>query len=265
MRFFPTILAGNIIQYPAKRRLTQRTVQNVTPSGTTYRSLDGSAAHWQWDLGFQDITALQRQQLDSLFDECRGRLHSFLFLDPFQNLVRHSAAFHEAVWERDASVVVTANQHDPFGGNRAYRLSNPSGTSGTLKQRLDIPAWATYTASCWLRASAPVTAELLVHPADTTVGHGITLSSVWQRHHITTTHASALEELHAGLKLPANTEIFAFGFQLEQYSAVSEYKNTNAESGIHANCRFVHDEIRWLTSGVDHHSARIRIQSPIIT
>lgn len=133
-----------------------------------------------------------------------------------------------------------------------------------IRQRLAVPAWVTYTASCWLRASVSSTVELVAHPAGSANGYSVTLSPVWHRYRFTVTHASIAEELHAGLKLPENTEIFAFGFQLEQSSTMSDYKRTNTECGIHASSRFAHDELRWITSGVDHHSARITIQSPIL-
>jgi len=265
MRYFPAILPGNTVQYPAKRRRFQRTVENITPSGATYRGIDDGHALWQWDLVFQDITALQRQQFDLLFDECRGRLYPFLFLDPFQNLVRHSDALDDVAWEKTANVVVNGNQPDPLGGSRACRLSNASGATGGIKQRLAVPAWVTYTASCWLRATVSATAEMLVHPAGSAAGYSVTLTPAWQRYRFTITHASAAEEIDAGLKVPDNTEIFAFGFQLEQSCTISDYKRTNAESGIHVNSRFAHDELRWVTSGVDHHSTRITIQSPILT
>lgn len=264
MRFFPSVLPGNAIQYPVKRRRHQRVIENITPGGGLYRGFDTGRSLWHWELTYQDIRTPQRQALDGLFDECKGRLLPFLFLDPFENLVRYSEDFSQPAWERQANVVAVGNQLDPFGTNRAFRLSNASGAAGSIFQRLNIPVWGTYTVSCWLRAEVPATVEMLAHPAGSTTGQSLALASSWYRRAFQVSHGGTEEELHAGLRLPGNTELYVFGFQLEQFSNLSEYKRTNEESGVHANSRFEQDEIRWVTNGVDHHSARITIQSPIL-
>ncbi|MBL8179953.1 MAG: hypothetical protein JNK48_35060 [Bryobacterales bacterium] len=230
-----------------------------------YRRLDTGLAYWRWDLVFQDVSGAQRQSIDSLFNECRGSLLPFLFLDPFQNLVRHSEAFEAAAWEKEASIVATAEQADPFDMPRARRLSNASGAWGSVRQRLPVPAWVTYSVSCWLRANVPTGVEILAGPAGGTNGTSAMVNTVWMRHSLTVTHISNEEELDVGLRIPGNSEVYAYGFQLEPFATVSEYQKTTEESGVHVNCRFEQDEIRWVTKGVDHHSTRIYLRAPRIS
>jgi hypothetical protein len=265
MRFFPSILPGNAIQYPVKRRRNQRVIENVTPGGGLYQAVDAGRSWWYWELAYQDIGSQQRQALDGLFDECKGRLLPFVFLDPFENLVSYSEDFSQPAWGKEANIVAVGSQLDPFGSNRAFRLSNASGAAGSILQQVYIPSWVPYTVSCWLRANGSAAVEILAHPSGSTTGQSVALGPAWERYAISVSHSGNEEELLAGLRLPANTEVYAFGFQLEQFSSLSEYKRTNEESGVHANSRFGQDEIRWVTNGIDHHSARIAIESPILS
>lgn len=264
MQFFPPILPKGVFQYPVTRNVQQRAVENVTPGGTMYRRVDSGYGFVRWDLLFENINSAQRHSLGSFFEECRGTLRPFVFLDPFQNLVRQSESFEHIAWERESSLTLVNGQPDPTGGSRAYRISNATGASRSLLQRLTIPTWFPYSASCWLRADIESSIELTAHPSGSSSGISIPVTTAWKRHSIGVCHQSIETELQAGLRLPGNTEIYAFGFQLEQFETLSEYKRTGNESGVHANARFAGDELRWITTGIEHHSTRLSVQTPIL-
>ncbi len=263
MRFFPADIPGLAIQYPVKRRRSQRAIHSVTPGGMLYRSIDPGHRFVGWDLTFQNVTLSQRQELDDFFSGCEGRMQSFVFLDPFQNLVRHSEEFEHGAWEKDPSIVVLSNQPDPMGSSQGRRLSNASGIAGAVVQRLSVPAWFSYTISCWMRATVPTNVELCAHPAGTG-GNSLFVTTTWQIHVMRVHQASNETEIYAGLRLPSNSEIHAYGFQMEQFSSLSDYKRTVEEGGVITNSRFDQDEIRWVTSGIDHHSTRIAIHAPLL-
>ncbi|MBS1829788.1 MAG: hypothetical protein JST93_31100 [Acidobacteria bacterium] len=264
MQFFPQILPGGVLQYPVTRNVQQRVIENITPGGAMYRRVDGGLGFVRWDLAFDSITSEQRDSLTTFFEDCRGTLRPFVFLDPFQNLVRRSESFDHTAWEKEPALVIANGQADLWATSRASRISNATGGSRSVAQRLTIPAWYPYCASCWLRADTESIVELVAHPSSSTGGISLPVTTEWKRHSIVVRHQSGETELLAGLRLPAHTEIYAFGFQLEEFEATSEYKRTEGECGIHSNARFREDELRWITSGIQHHSTRISVQAPIL-
>ncbi|MFN7933411.1 MAG: hypothetical protein U0R19_08800 [Bryobacteraceae bacterium] len=264
MQFFPQILPNGVFQYPVRRNVQQRVIENITPGGALYRRVDGGCGLLKWDLAFENIGTEQRHILAGFFEACGGTLRPFVFLDPFQNLIRRSESFDHTVWEKEPALVVETGQVDHWGTLRACRISNATNTSRLMAQRLTIPAWYPYCVSCWLRADTESTVELTAHPVGSLAGISLPVTTEWKRHSIVLRHQSSETELLAGLRLPANTEIYAFGFQLEQFETTSEYKRTEGESGIHANARFSDDEIRWVTNGVEHHSTQLSVQAPIL-
>lgn len=265
MLFFPSILPENSLQYPISRSQQYRFRQNVTPSGVVFRASDSGRRAIRWKLAFQNVSTEQRQQLDSFYGQCSGRLRSFVFLDPFSNMVRHSEAFENSVWGKDPGISVTTGQSDLHGTFRARRLSNPAGISRSIVQQLIAPAWFSYSVSCWLRSVAPVTVDLLLQPLGGSNYRQVIVTPEWQRFTYSAQSSSAEEAIVVGLGLPGNSEVFALGFQCEQFDTPSVYKESTDIGGVYSNCRFDHDEIRWATDGINHHSTQVTIRAPILS
>ena len=258
-RFFPSIWATNTLRYPLARHQKHRWIEAETPNGSVYRTYDSGGKMTRWALEFINVPSTQRQALDEFFDDCKGTFRSFVFLDPFENLVRQSEAFEDGVWEKQPGIFVSPYAPDPYSGTQARRVSNVSSTPQSLLQTLVIPGWFSYTASCWLRSSDTATAELRAHPTNEDSVETFSLSGSWQRYSINVCHESQTDAIHTGIRIPGNTEIFAYGFQLEQFSILSPYKRTTNASGVFADCRFDNDVIRWTTTGIDHHTSRVLV------
>src|SRR2546425_7620820 len=99
MPFFPQLSSGAISQWPIQKRMVTRTIVNEAADGSRWKYADASAGAVRWALKFPAITDDEKNALTRFFQQAEGRLGSFGFLDPTENLLRWSEKLDEAVWE----------------------------------------------------------------------------------------------------------------------------------------------------------------------
>jgi hypothetical protein len=169
------------------------------------------------------------------------------------NLLTFSEQFDNAAWVRNSSGVAQAtvtanNQTDPLSGTTADTVSFPATAAGQwalLQQTfLDIATVAgkTYTLSIWLKAASSTTIVLILEDSG---GHHaasqfVNVTTAWTRFSITGTFpAGGLTGtplvLFGNNGSAAAATVFAWGAQLEQASAPSDYLKTTALPGMRSN------------------------------
>ena len=63
-------------------------------------------------------------RLISLYSDVEGRLGSFTFLDPTDNLLLWSEDLTQTAWESNSLLTITAGVADPKGGTSANQIAN---------------------------------------------------------------------------------------------------------------------------------------------
>src|SRR5260370_32686495 len=119
MLHYPQLTSGSVCQFPVKRRTTLRTVSNELPSGDNIRMSDPAAARVQWQLQYVGLTDGERSSIEQLFEAAEGRLTTFNFLDPTDNLLMWSEDYTNSVWIVDPLLQVAARTAQTAGGEGA--------------------------------------------------------------------------------------------------------------------------------------------------
>src|SRR5579864_907684 len=153
MPYFPQLSSGGTAQYPIKKRYKERTIVNTCEDGHTIKLFDPGAASQEWQLVLQDLTDSEIDALQQFFASSEGRLNSFTFLDPLNNLLMWSDAPDQTVWQRSSLLQVQLNIDDPIGGINAARLLNSTATDLTLQQTVNTPGWYSYCFSLYVRST----------------------------------------------------------------------------------------------------------------
>ena len=98
MAYYPIQATGASAQFPIVRTRRWQTLETRTRGGHISRGLQPEARRVHWQLDYQDLSDLEAAALTDLFEQSKGGLESFLFVDPLANLIRHSESLGQAPW-----------------------------------------------------------------------------------------------------------------------------------------------------------------------
>lgn len=106
----------------------------------------------RWTLNYAAITNAEVDVLRAFYESMRGRWGQFSYLDPHGNLIPNSEVFSDGSWTRQTLTVGSAVD-DPFGGNRATRMTGNGSNSMMYATVLPSGNASGYilNASVWLR------------------------------------------------------------------------------------------------------------------
>ena len=181
--YFPQLATGALTQFPTNKDFHARTILNRSIDGGEVRMADSDGNLTRWDLQYAGLTDGEVQTLEELFMECEGRLQTFVFLDPFANLLRWSGDLSNPVWE--SSMLAAPDLEDPTGGIDAWRVTNAAQSGQTLGQSVDAPGWYRYTFSAWVRSESASALALQLGSGSGAVDMIRPVSPEWQRIAIT--------------------------------------------------------------------------------
>lgn len=262
MFYFPSLGNGASSQFPIERERVFRTIQQVTLEGVVLSAADVMPPRTRWRFKLRGVTHAERAAIDTLFGAVEGRLRTFTFLDPMDNLLRQSEDFGGASWATDAGITISGGVSDPWNTTRAFVLANTTGIDRRMVQTLAAPGWRTYCLSVYLRSSVGVTVGLVLGPASQPGVHAVKADTQWRRVEVSGGAWGTEESIVCGLHLYAGTSVEATAFQLEPHKAATSYKRTQLKSGLHPAARFDQDVIRWRVLGPDNHETELSIISP---
>ena len=231
-----------------------RTLVNILPDGSEIRVADLDYFEQQWELPFELLTDAEWQAIEDLFAATEGRLQSFLFLEPGENLLAWSGKCTEDIWVK-SGVTVSEGIDDPEGGTNASRISG----GGTLAQTLSIPTVHRYAGSIWARTSA-AGANLRVTDGGGQVKTAeFDATRAWRRYAVSTAWTIEAGTVVFSVVAPGGGAVDLYGAQLEAQPFASPYKATLASGGVHRAARFVSDTLADRITGPGEHSGTIRI------
>lgn len=256
--YFPQLATGALSQFPSRKDVLERTVINRTPGNCAVKMADPEAGHKRWDLSFSGLTGEEAGRLEDLFTACEGRLRTFVFLDPFGNLLRHTGDLANAVWE--SSMMTAPDVADPDGGAAAWRITNAAQAAQPFAQTVDAPGWYRYAFSVWVRSESADRVGLRIDNADGAISVSRPVSASWERVTITGELPGEAEDLRCSLEVPAASALDVYSPQLEAQSDASGYRRTTSLGGVY-RARFDQDKFICNSYGPDNHSVRLQVVS----
>ncbi|MBL8229027.1 MAG: hypothetical protein JNL98_11140 [Bryobacterales bacterium] len=259
MPFFPQLQSLAMAQYPFDETHVFRTVLLQTEGGRMWRYADTEARRILWRLTLSSLRDEERLAIDSLFTECCGSLRTFTFIDPADNLLRHSEELLQSAWVRTGGIEVLEGQADPWSTNRANRLTNPTVAEQRLSQVLPVPSAFYYHLSVFMRSAVPSKAGIGIGTTDGGIRKDFALDGTWRRYSVAGTPGGLADEVEARIYLESGASIDITGVQLEAQAGRSRYRPTGGSSGVHAEARFSTDRLTWTTYAENVHGTVIEI------
>jgi hypothetical protein len=254
--YFPQLATGNISQFPGRKYVMQRTVVNRAPGNRAVKMADPEAATKRWDLRYSGLTDAELGALQDLFIACEGRLRSFVFPDPFGNLLRWTEDLSKSVWQ--GSLQISGGIEDPNGQTSAWRLTNAAQASLSLTQSVDAPGWYRYAFSSWVRSNSTAAVTLRLENDEGVVAVRYPVSADWKRIYASGEIPGSAEEIRCCIEVPAACAVDVFGPQLEAQAGASGYRKATGTSGVYRT-RFDQDDFECVSNGLDNNSARLRL------
>ena len=261
IKVFPQLASGALTQFPLRILEKTRTLINQTADGARIRYSDAGSEALEWEMSHAALSDEEWIAIESLFRDCEGRRHSFLFLDPWSNLVAASESFSDSAWTLGPGLGLSEGIADPEGRLRATQVTNTAGALQSLTQSISIPARFQYSFSLYVRAAVAAQIRLVVSTDGAFAERVYDLSPDWQRYAIFSSLLASTDALEVAIQLPAGATVELFGAQLEAQPAPSPYQRTALRTGRYPEARFAGDQLTQVSTGPGEHSTVIRILS----
>jgi hypothetical protein len=265
MLYYPQLSSGVVSQYPINRRTTLRTITNTLPSGDSIRMSDPGSAVVGWQLQYSNLTDAEWTSLEQLFEAAEGKLTTFTFLDPMDNLLNWSEDWTKPVWTVDPLLQVSTAIADPLGGTGAVQLTNTAQTTQRVVQSIAAASWFQYCYSVYLRANAPTTVQILFSATGQESLTQFPVAASWTRAVIADSLSLQEDGISFGLQLPAGVSIVVFGAQVEPQPAAGYYKKTTDQAGVYPSTRFDSDSLTQTTNASNQNSCAIGLVSNLVS
>ncbi len=260
---FPQLSTGAVVQYPVQTSRLFRTIVNETEDGRLIRFHDAAAQRVSWNCKYADLSRPEWDALRSLHEAVEGRLKTFLFLDPFDNLLRWSERFEDPTWIRSPYLTAAPGASDPKGGTNGYLLSSTSEVSQAISQHLPIPGGYVTSFSTWLRNSSPSGVSLIRTCGSWTDVQSVYVGSEWTR--VCSAGRSAIggSQTEFAIALDGGASVEIYGAQIDAQPEASAYKRTSGDAGVYPNARFANDELKCIVTAPGRFQVDIKIQAAL--
>ncbi len=257
MLYFPQLSSGALAQYPLAKQSRMRTIENTAADGRMFKSPAYGSSERLWELRHLGMTDSELLALTTLFEATEGRLQSFTFLDPVDNLLLRSEDLSEA-WDVAPLLQITSTE-DPFGTSRGLRLTNTGAGEQSIEQTIAAPGWYQYCFSFYARSTGGGAFTLTRSAGGQLQSALVEIGATWKRVTLSGKFSGSDEMVTFGVRLPAGLELDIFGFQVDPQISPSAYKATTTRSGVHPGARFTDDTLRITSHHLNQHTAAIGI------
>jgi hypothetical protein len=259
MLIYPQLQAGNMAQFPLKKHLTMRTVQNRLLDGSRIVQRSLLAATTEWELLYSGLSDEERTKIEALHTATEGRLRTFTFLDPAGNLLRWSEDLSNTVWTKDAGLTVTGGISSPQGSARASLVANATPIAQNIKQTIAAPGNFTYAFRLQVKAAQDTQFVLFLECGSARQTKQVTAKSEWTTVWISGNLQETGENTAFGFEIPANQAIEVFGIGVTPQPGPGEYVRTRSTSGVYQNVRFANDQLSITTHGPNDTAMTVRL------
>jgi hypothetical protein len=256
IHYFPQLATGTICQFPSRKDTLERTVLNRTPGNTVVKMADPEAESTRWELAYGGLTDEEISRLEDLFIACEGRLRTFMFVDPFGNLLRWTEDLSNPVWE--SSMQTARSSEDPLDGMPGWRVVNAAQAPQIIAQSVDAPGWYRYAFSVWVRSESTQSIVLRLDNADGSLSVRRPVASNWERIVISGDIAGESDYVRCCIEVPAACAVDLYGPQLEAQIDASGYRKNTDLAGVYT-ARFDQDMFGCVSNGPDNHAVRLQV------
>jgi hypothetical protein len=263
MLYYPQLTTGSLSQFPVSRAMQLRTITNQMLGGDGIRAADGGAAVVRWQLEYSGLTDAEWTSIYQLFVAVEGRLGTFTFLDPTDNLLLWSEDWTQRVWGPDPLIAVGGGVSDPLGGNNGMQITNNAQTTQRIMQATAGPGWFRYSFSVFLKSDDACTVQLVQSTTGQDWFSSVNVGTTWTRLACSTTLSATQDGVSFGVQLPAGVRIYAFGAQAEPQPSPGPYKKTTDRAGTYASARFDSDMLRRTTTAPNQNSTVVKLMSKL--
>jgi hypothetical protein len=261
MLIYPQLATGSIAQFPLKRTIARRSIVNECMDGSTIRLADPDASTVRWDLMYRGLSDDERARLETFFATTQGRLITFIFPDPTDNLLAESDSLGASIWAKDGLLGLTAAITDPFGGSLAVRLSNSGAAVQGISQTVGTPEAFQYCLSVYARSTTNSALTLRIRGVADETATSKDLTAEWTRCACSGALTGDAMQVTFALELPAGAVVEVYGVQAEPQVNPSAYKMTTLKGGVYAHARFDMDQITFVSEAPNSHDTEIRVVS----
>jgi hypothetical protein len=260
MRYFPHLGTGSVAQYPLIKKTTHHNIVNDTVDGHRIKA-PSLMTTVEWSLTYVGLTSNEASLLKAFFEECEGRLNSFVFADPIDNLLARSEDLTDVVWNRDPLIQAQSGVLDPLGTTRAYRLTNLGQAQQGIRQVVSSSAAYNYCFSLYARSNIPSFIRLRSSAFPASHEKTFECNSNWRRLNMTSSLGIEQGPVLFELVLGAGSVVEVFGFQVDAQVEPSAYKTTTNRGGVYDDARFNSDSIALSADGAEQFSTQLTILS----
>lgn len=264
MLYYPQLTSGAVCQLPVSQRTSIRTVSNELAGGDSIRMADPNDGVVRWQLQYSNLTDAEWSAIEQLFEAVEGRLATFTFLDPTDNLLTWSEDWTKSVWNADPMLQIVKGIQDPLGGSNAVQLTNTSQATQRVTQSIAAASWFQYSFSVYLRSDAPAVALIVASTSGQDSLTAVSIGSVWARAAESGSLSARQDGISFGIQLPAGARIQAFGAQVEAQAAPSQYKKTTDRCGVYSKTRFDSDALTLSTDAPNQNSGVVSLSSGLL-
>ena len=260
MNFFPQLASGAITQYPSGSTLLRRTVVNEAADGRQIRWPDLMGTEIRWECALTEMSDDEWSAVRNLFQVVEGRLETFIFFSPYENLLAWSEDFTRSIWVKEALLTLSGGVDDPFGGTSAFRATNTAAISRRMSQAVQVPTRYQTCFSVWIRGGSVV---LTRTAGSVTESRGFVATGSWKRVGFEGVHSGAEDATTFGIQIPAGGGCDIFGAQLDLQPAPADYVRSAGRSGVYVNARFDDDRLNSVALGPGRKQIKIRVTARV--
>ena len=261
MLYFPQLSSGALAQYPLRRSQKKRTIWNDCIDGSDVRLADVGATTVEWHLPYSGLTQDEWQALIGLFQQTEGRLQTFSFFDPADNLLRYSGTLDNTIWVKDPLLQPLAGIIDPLGQTDAWQLTNAGSAPQALSQTIEIPGSYVCCFSAYARSSSPVQITMTRTDSDAGISSLQEIGPDWRRLQLSGSVGGAATSGTYSISLPPGAVVDVFGLQVEAQPQPSDYKRTYSNCGVYPATRFAEDSLTTKAVAINNYSVNISLTS----
>jgi hypothetical protein len=261
MLYYPQLTSGSISQYPVSRKNRRRTVINALADGSELSTEDPGAAEVVWEMTYTHLTTAEIMTIEQLFEAVEGRLDTFTFLDPTDNLLSWSEDLSKSAWSSDPLIQIQGGVQDPIGLTGAANVTNTAQTAQQFGQSVPVASWFQYCFSVYLRADVPCDVQIIGSSQSNQSRRPFNVGPSWKRAIVPVLLPSREDSLYTALELPPGCRVSLFAPQLEPQPGAGSYKRTTDVTGVYPVTRFDDDDFTYRTTGPDQHSCSVRVKS----
>lgn len=253
MKYYPIQNTGATAQFPIVRTRRWQGLETRTPGGHTARGLQPETRRVHWQLDYVDLTDAEASALTELFEQSKGGLGSFVFVDPLENLFRDSEEVGQGQWQLSGGVTVAkSGTQSPA----VFQVTSSGQAAGTVGQTLALPPTGSFCLSCWVEGGAGQTVGLRIGGRS----RQVVMKGAWQRVWFTAPGETAGATLCA-LELGAGAVVEVHSMQLEQQAAPSGYRAGTASGGVYPETRFEQESLDVVATGPNRNAVRVNLVS----